>query len=61
MDKDRIRGSIKQIVGGVKQGAGVVLGDQKTEADGKAERVAGKIQNDIGSIKDSIRQNVLPR
>jgi uncharacterized protein YjbJ (UPF0337 family) len=42
MDKDRIQGSVKQVVGSVKEVAGKVLGDQKTEADGKAEKAAGK-------------------
>ena len=38
MDKDRIQGSVKQVVGSVKEVVGKVLGDQKTETDGKAEK-----------------------
>ena len=34
------------------------MGDQKTEADGKAEKAAGKIQNAVGSIKDTVRETV---
>jgi uncharacterized protein YjbJ (UPF0337 family) len=58
MDKDRIQGSVKQVVGSVKEVVGKVLGDQKTEADGKAEKAAGKIQNAVGSIKDTVRETV---
>lgn len=56
MDKDRIAGSIKQIVGGVKELAGKALGDRKAQADGKAERAAGKVQNAVGGLKDGARE-----
>ena len=55
MDKDRIKGSAKQVVGSVKQAIGKALGDQKTQDDGKAEIADGKIQNAVGSVKDRIR------
>ena len=58
MDKDRIAGSVKQVVGSIKEAAGKVLGDQKIAADGKAEKAAGKLQNAIGSIRDSAREIV---
>ena len=48
----------EQVVGSVKEVVGKVLGDQKTEADGKAEKAAGKIQNAVGSIKDTVRETV---
>ena len=55
MDKDRIEGSARQVVGGIKEVVGKVLGDQKTQADGKAEKTAGKIQNAVGSLKDTLK------
>jgi uncharacterized protein YjbJ (UPF0337 family) len=58
MDKDRIAGSIKQVVGGIKELAGKALGDRKAQADGRAERAAGKVQNAIGGLKDSAREIV---
>jgi uncharacterized protein YjbJ (UPF0337 family) len=56
MDKDRIQGSLKQVVGGIKEAVGKAAGDQKTEADGKAEKAAGKFQNAVGSLKDTVRE-----
>ncbi|MGB8901264.1 MAG: CsbD family protein, partial [Methylocella sp.] len=44
MDKDRIEGSEKGIIGKVKEVAGKVLGDAKLQTDGKAEQAAGKVQ-----------------
>ena len=35
--------------------AGKVTGDTKTEVEGKAEKAAGKVQNTIGGVKDSLR------
>jgi uncharacterized protein YjbJ (UPF0337 family) len=55
MDKDRIAGSAKEIKGAVKQVAGKVVGDAKLEADGKADKIEGKVQNAIGGLKDTLR------
>jgi uncharacterized protein YjbJ (UPF0337 family) len=56
MDKDRIEGSIEQAKGKVKEIAGKVTGDTKTEAEGKEQQGAGKIQNAIGGLKDTARE-----
>jgi uncharacterized protein YjbJ (UPF0337 family) len=55
MDKDRIKGSAQQAKGTVKEIAGKVTGDAKLESEGKADKVAGKVQNAIGGLKDSLR------
>jgi uncharacterized protein YjbJ (UPF0337 family) len=55
MDKDRIKGSAEQAKGAVKEAAGKVLGDKKLEAEGKSDKVAGKVQNAIGGLKDALR------
>lgn len=55
MDKDRIGGSLKQVVGSVKETAGRILGDDKAEADGKAMQAEGRLQNAIGGAKDKVR------
>lgn len=56
MDKDRIKGAAKQAKGTVKQAAGRILGDAKLQAEGKADKVKGKIQNAIGGAKDTARK-----
>jgi uncharacterized protein YjbJ (UPF0337 family) len=55
MDKDRVEGSAKQMKGSVKDAAGKLMGDSKLEAEGKADKAEGKVQNTIGSAKDKIR------
>jgi uncharacterized protein YjbJ (UPF0337 family) len=56
MDKDRVEGVAKQMKGGVKEAAGKLTGDAKLEAEGKADKVAGKVQNAIGGAKDAVRK-----
>jgi uncharacterized protein YjbJ (UPF0337 family) len=55
MDKDRINGSAKQAKGAIEEAAGKLTGDAKLQADGKADKTEGKIQNAIGGIKDALR------
>ena len=55
MDNDRIQGSAKQAKGAVKEVLGKLTGDAKLKADGKADKTEGKIQNAVGSVKDSLR------
>ena len=55
MDKDRIKGAAQQTKGAVKELAGKVSGDTKLESEGNADKVAGKVQNAIGGLKDTLR------
>jgi uncharacterized protein YjbJ (UPF0337 family) len=55
MDKDRIKGSVKQVKGTVKQAVGKAVGDTKLQSEGKATKVEGKVQNAIGGLKDTLR------
>jgi len=55
MHKDEIKGAAKDAKGSVKEGLGKATGDDRMAAEGAAERVAGKIQKGIGSLKDAAR------
>jgi uncharacterized protein YjbJ (UPF0337 family) len=55
MDKDRIEGSANQAKGAIKEAAGKVTGDAKLQAEGKADKTAGKVQNAVGGMKDTLR------
>lgn len=55
MDKDRIDGAGKQVKGALKDAAGKVIGDRKMQAEGKAEKVVGKVQSEVGKAKDAVR------
>ena len=55
MDKDRIEGLGQQAKGAIKDAAGKVTGDSKLQAEGKADKAAGKVQNAVGGAKDAVR------
>ncbi|MFE9083076.1 CsbD family protein [Brevundimonas sp. NPDC003935] len=54
-DHDRIEGAAKNIGGKIKEAAGKVTGDEKLKAEGRADQVAGKVQNAVGGLKDTLR------
>jgi uncharacterized protein YjbJ (UPF0337 family) len=56
MDKDRIAGAAKEAKGVVKEAAGKVTGDAKLQAEGKADKVAGKVQNAVGGMNDALKK-----
>jgi uncharacterized protein YjbJ (UPF0337 family) len=55
MDKDRVIGSAKVVKGKVKEAVGKAVGDSKLEAEGKADKFEGKVQNAYGGAKDALR------
>ena len=55
MDEDRIDGAAKNLGGKIQEGFGKLTGDTKTEAEGKADQVEGKVQNTWGGAKDTVR------
>ncbi len=58
MDEDRLKGIGKQVSGSIKEAVGKVTGDTKTQAEGAAEKTAGKAQNAVGGAKDTVRNAV---
>ncbi len=55
MDKDRIDGAGKQVKGAIKDATGKVIGDHQMQAEGKADKVVGKVQTEVGKAKDAVR------
>jgi len=55
MDKDRVKGSAKQMGGKAKEAAGAMTGDEKTKREGQAQQVEGKTQNAVGGAKDALK------
>jgi uncharacterized protein YjbJ (UPF0337 family) len=61
MDKDRISGAAKTASGSLKEAAGKIIGDQKLQAEGAAQKIEGKVQNAFGGAKDAVRDATKPR
>jgi uncharacterized protein YjbJ (UPF0337 family) len=56
MDKDRVKGMAQQGKGAMKEAAGKVMGDEKLKAEGKMDKMEGKVRNAVGGMKDAVRE-----
>jgi uncharacterized protein YjbJ (UPF0337 family) len=55
MHKDEIKGGANQASGAIKDAAGGLTGDERLQAEGKAQKAEGKIQEAVGKVKDAAR------
>lgn len=56
MDKDRIKGTAKQVEGTVKEQIGKLTGNESLEVEGKVEQAEGAVQKAFGKAKDALRK-----
>ena len=57
MNKDRLAGAAKQVKGNIKEATGKVTGDAKLKAEGRADKMAGKVQKTYGDAKNQASKN----
>jgi uncharacterized protein YjbJ (UPF0337 family) len=55
MNKDRIKGKVKDIAGRTERQVGEWTGDPKKQVEGAARQVSGKVQNAWGQAKDAAK------
>jgi uncharacterized protein YjbJ (UPF0337 family) len=48
-------GTTDKVKGAVKEGAGKLTGDKRTEAEGKTDRAKGKAKNAASKVKESAK------
>lgn len=58
VNRDQVSGVIKQAKGAIKQSTGKVTGNKQTQAEGLADRVAGKVQKGYGDLKEKIKDKL---
>lgn len=56
MNKDTIQGAAKDAKGSIKETVGRVTGNEKLQAEGMVDQVAGKVQHAYGEAKDTVRK-----
>jgi uncharacterized protein YjbJ (UPF0337 family) len=56
MDKDRIKGTVEQAKGAVKEAAGKVAGDAKLEVEGRNQKAAGKVRGVKDAVRDALKK-----
>jgi uncharacterized protein YjbJ (UPF0337 family) len=55
MNKDRMKGTVDEVVGGAKRKAGELTGNTKLQVEGMAQQVKGNAENAWGKTKDGLR------
>ena len=58
MHKDQVEGVGKQVKGAVKDAVGGLTGNEKLQAEGKADKIVGKVQQKVGDAKDATRDAI---
>ena len=56
-NKDQVRGRVKEAKGKIKEVAGKLLGDQKLQAKGNAQKTLGKAQARFGDVKQRVKES----
>ena len=56
MNKDQVKGAIKEAAGKVQEKTGQVIGSKTQQAKGLAREAEGKAQKAAGDVKDAIKK-----
>jgi uncharacterized protein YjbJ (UPF0337 family) len=55
MNKDEVKGKLKDIGGRVERQAGEWTGDEEAESRGTARQAEGKVQKGVGKVKEALK------
>ncbi len=55
MNKDQVRGRVKEAKGKIKEVAGKLVGNESMEAKGKVQKTLGKAQAKFGDVKQDVK------
>ena len=57
MDKNQVKGRIKEAEGKAKEITGKIVGNKRLEEKGKAQKTVGKVQAGYGDLKDDLKKS----
>jgi len=55
MNRNQVKGALKDAAGKVQEGAGRVTGNRSQEAKGLGRQAAGKVQKGVGDAVEAVR------
>jgi uncharacterized protein YjbJ (UPF0337 family) len=55
MNKDQVKGAIKDAAGKVQQQTGKVIGSTEQQVKGLVKQVEGKVQKSLGDVKEAVK------
>jgi uncharacterized protein YjbJ (UPF0337 family) len=56
MNKDQIKGAVKNITGQVQEQTGAIVGDKEQQAKGLHKQISGRAQELLGDAKAAVKQ-----
>jgi len=56
MNKDQVKGNVKEVKGNIKEVAGKLVGNEKLEIEGKVDKAVGNAQSAYGDLKDAVEK-----
>jgi uncharacterized protein YjbJ (UPF0337 family) len=56
MNKDQVKGRVKEAKGTIKEVAGKTVGNKDLENEGEFQKIAGKVQAGYGDLKKDINK-----
>jgi uncharacterized protein YjbJ (UPF0337 family) len=57
MNKDQVKGRVKEAKGKIKEVTGKLLGNENLEAKGKVQKVLGDAQAKFGDVKQDVKES----
>jgi uncharacterized protein YjbJ (UPF0337 family) len=54
MNKDQVKGTLKDMAGKIQEEAGKLVGSKKQQAKGLMKQAEGKIQKGVGDLKEVV-------
>ena len=55
MNKDQVKGELKDVAGKVQEETGKLIGSKEQQAKGLQKQVTGKVQKGLGDAKETIK------
>jgi uncharacterized protein YjbJ (UPF0337 family) len=55
MDKQHVKGAAEKVEGAIKDAAGKLTGNERLQAEGKADKASGAAREAAGDVKDAGR------
>ena len=55
MNKDQVKGGVKDVAGKIQEQAGKLLGSKEQQVKGLSKQISGKVQKNVGDAKEAIK------
>ena len=55
MNKNQVKGAVKEIVGKVQEEAGKLVGNNEQQAKGLSKQISGKAEKVYGDVKEAVK------